>query len=503
MVLLTAGPAYGDSLNFASLHSILERRNLGTVEELIGALPYEQRSRYALVFDSRSLQEASFENPRVILFGPDARFIVTFNGSPAQRGFRTVETMEFDAATREFHLHELQFPAQPAGTGVVVASEADPPRCARCHGTPPRPVWDTFPLWPGAYGERYGASLSRREREGLSLFLAQRALHPRYRYLLHASRFADPRTFRPTAVDQYSGIAPEPPNAELSGLLDRLQFEAIAWKLIRQPAFAAYQYALLGVADNACRPLADFYPEGRWRSERTAFERFARNTNQVNALQARLKAARIAVRSTASAAPLQAMLNTLLALRFVAESALRISTQDWTLALETDTYDFTTPPSAARPLRDTLLAAVAARDSAVGALSAFTTSSDGDRYCSYLKRRSRALLSQATTVQTADVTLAPPANVPGMRPGARPAALQLCVNCHETGVGPPIPFSDPAQLTRQLRLPMAPHGTLIDAIRYRLSAAAGARRMPLGLNLPDGDRQALEAYFATLAGSAN
>ncbi|MGH8133275.1 MAG: hypothetical protein ACRETG_04515 [Steroidobacteraceae bacterium] len=44
---------------------------------------------------------------------------------------------------------------------------------------------------------------------------------------------------------------------------------------------------------------------------------------------------------------------------------------------------------------------------------------------------------------------------------------------------------------------------LIDEIRYRLSAAAGARRMPLGANLPDGDRHALEAYFTALAGSAN
>src|SRR2546429_5968267 len=33
-----------------------------------------------------------------------------------------------------------------------------------------------------------------------------------------------------------------------------------------------------------------------------------------------------------------------------------------------------------------------------------------------------------------------------------PAALQLCINCHETGVAPPLPFSDPAELARQLRL---------------------------------------------------
>lgn len=508
LLALPAGAASADNFNFASLQSLIASRDIGTIEELIAALPEAQRSRYALVFDSRSLQDASPENPRVILYGPDARLVLTFNGNAAQRGFRVVETLEFEGVSGEFRLRELAFPERPRGASGVVLSETDPPRCLRCHGTPPRPVWDTFPLWPGAYGERYGASLSARERAGLTRFLARQPAHPRYRSLLGAARFADPRTFRPSAASQYSSVTPEPPNAELAGDLSDLQLQALAARLVGQPAFAAYRYALLGVADNGCSPLADFYPESLWHSQREAFERFARDTARANARQAQLKAARAT--AAPGAAP-SAAVNTLLPLRFLAETALRLPTQDWTLALETATFDFTRPPSPSRPLREALLAAIAPGDRTLATLSYSVTSADGDRYCSYLKRRSVAALSGPGS--GAPGTSAPPAPAGLAGGGAAaatgsgatvpPAALQLCVNCHETGPGPLIPFSRPATLARELRERPAPHGTLLEEIHYRLAAGAGAHRMPLGVNLADAERQELDAYFATLASSAN
>ena len=518
-LLGAAPPGQAAGFNYASLQSLLSRQDIGSVEELIAALPAAQRNRYALVFESRSLQGASPENPRVILYGPDARFIVTFSGSPAQRGFRVVETMEFDDDSKEFRLRELLFPERAAGPDKVVVSEVNPQRCTRCHGAPPRPVWDTFPLWPGAYGERYRATLSARERAGLAAFLALQPKHPRYGELLDVKRFADPQTFRSSALTQYAGIPEEPPNAELSVYLGRLQSQSIARQLVRQPAFELYRYALLGLADTACGRLADFYPDALWRTQRHGLERFARDTAATNARQAQLKAARAASGGGAAvAADGGTSDNSLMQLRFVAESALGIATQNWTLALEKGTYDFTMPSLPAQPLRETLLAEVAARDAAVRDLSLYRTSSDGDRYCSYLKRRSRAALTPAE--DGAQGVIAPDPTSPLARAGAapaigalanapaaasitRPAALQLCVNCHETGVAPQVPFSSPAQLMQQLRVRPSAHGTLIDEIRFRLSAAAGAQHMPLGLNLSDADRESLEAYFAALAASSN
>ena len=509
-LLCAAPPGQAAAFNFASLQSLLSQQDIGSVEELIAALPPVQRNRYALVFESRSLQGASPENPRAILFGPDARFIVTFNGSPAQRGFRVVETMEFDDESQEFRLRELLFPERAAGADKVVVSEVNPERCARCHGAPARPVWDTFPLWPGAYGERYRAKLSARERAGLAAFLALQATHARYSGLLGVKRFADPQTFRSSALSQYAGIPAEPPNAELAIYLSRLQAQSIARQLARQPAFELYQYALLGLADNACGRLADFYPDALWRTQQHGFERFARDTSVTNARQAQLKAARAATGGGAAVAADSATRdNALLQLRFVAESALGVSTQDWTLALERGSYDFTPPPAPAQPLRETLLAEVATRDAAVLDLSRYSTSSDGDRYCSYLKRRSRTALTPSNDSAQGVVALhqtSPLARVdaaPAAGTIARPAALQLCVSCHETGVAPLLPFSDPRQLTQQLRVRPSAHGALLDEIHFRLSAAAGAQHMPLGLNLSDADRDSLEAYFAALAASSN
>ena len=511
-LLGAARPGQAAGFDFASLQSLLSHQDIGSVEELIAALPAAQRNRYALVFESRSLQGASPENPRVILYGPDARFIVTFNGSPAQRGFRAVETMEFEDASKEFRLRELLFPERAAGPEKVVVSEVNPQRCTRCHGAPPRPLWDTFPLWPGAYGERYRATLSARERAGLAAFLALQPTHPRYGELLDVKRFADPQTFRSSALTQYAGIPAEPPNAELSVYLGRLQSQSIARQLVRQPAFDLYRYALLGLADNACGRLADFYPDSLWRTQRSGFERFARDSAASNARQARLKAARAAFSGAAGAVDRTTGDNALVQLRFVAESALGISTRSWTLALERGTYDFTMPPLPAQPLRETLLAEVATRDATIRDLSLYWTSSDGDRYCSYLKRRSRTALSStdgadgvlapdaaATPAGAAAAPTVTAANAPAAATIARPAALQLCVSCHETGMAPPLPFSSPTQLMQQLRVRPSAHGTLIDEIRFRLSSAAGAQHMPLGLNLSDAERESLEAYFAGLA----
>ena len=505
LLVLAASAARADNFNFASLEALLRTHDAGTVEELLAALPEAQRHNYALVFDSRSLQEASFESPRVILYGPDARFVLTFNGAAAQRGFRLVETLEFDVATREFRMRELEFPERPGGAAAVRISQVDPERCTRCHGSPPHPVWDSFPLWPGAYGERYGSTLSEPERAGLERFLAQQPGHPRYRQLLDIARYVDARTFRAGAGAQYSAAVREPPNAELSADLGNLQFEAIAARLTRQPAFAAWRYALLGVADGGCAPLSDFYPDTLWRTQRPAFERFAHDTARGNAEEAQLKAQRLA---SGAAAPAPAGSDTLLPLRFVAESALGIPTRSWTLALESGTYDFTRPPSATLPLRTSLLATIAPGDRTLEMLSYSATPADGDRYCSYLKRRSRAALAGATGTVTGTVAPRPPSLAAHEPPtdsasGEPPAVLKVCVSCHETGVAPPIPFSDPRLLAQQLRGRAAPHGTLYDELRFRLSADAGAHRMPLGLNLADAERQALDAYFAALAGSAN
>src|SRR6266700_7190712 len=109
LALALAEPAPAGDFSFDSLNQVIAARHVGSVEELLAVLPEDLRAHYSLVFSSRSLQDASFEHPRAVLFGANAQLILTFNGDPSQHGFEALETMEFDASANRFLFREITF----------------------------------------------------------------------------------------------------------------------------------------------------------------------------------------------------------------------------------------------------------------------------------------------------------------------------------------------------------------------------------------------------------
>lgn len=121
---------------------------------------------HTLVYDSLSVQQASFEEPRAIVFGPDAKFVFSFNGHPNMRGGAAFETMEFDEVKGEFQFREIVFKKQvshdelseytPGRTESqnqnVIWTKANTDRCTQCHGENPSPIFETYFIWPGFYG---------------------------------------------------------------------------------------------------------------------------------------------------------------------------------------------------------------------------------------------------------------------------------------------------------------------------------------------------------------
>ena len=250
-----AGSASAGEFAFESLNQVIAAGHVNSVEGLLAALPRDLLIHYSLVFSSRSLQDASFENPRAVLFGSDAQFILTFNGDPSQHGFDAVETMEFDAHANRFIFREITFSPDEAQPTVKI-SDPNPARCVACHDRPARPIWDVPPAWPGVYGERYGAGLSALELKGLRRFLAAQASHPRYRYLLGAAALADRDTYVANSRAAYNGVAVDPPNARLSAHLAAFNVRSILSELAAQPGFASYLYALLASAGSSCGAVA-------------------------------------------------------------------------------------------------------------------------------------------------------------------------------------------------------------------------------------------------------
>jgi hypothetical protein len=224
-------------LDFQTFLGRIKASRASTVAEALEAL-HKTHSAYmtvhTLVYDSLSLQEASFLEPRAVVFGPEADFIFTFNGGTHQRGGYGIETMQFNPVTAEFEFREIEFKKELAPDeqeellhedvdfedARIKVSKKNPTRCTQCHGTPPQPNWDTYYFWPGVYGSNddlltslfdrsevasnpnyegfgldkiFGHSQGRtlklaegavdREVEGFKKHIAARSQHPRFRWL--------------------------------------------------------------------------------------------------------------------------------------------------------------------------------------------------------------------------------------------------------------------------------------------------------------------------------
>jgi len=480
---------------FEALRNDIIAGQVGSVEQLLPLLSYTMRSRFVLVFDSRSVQEASPANPRVLLFGSDAGFVVSFNGEAQQRGFDAVETMEFDAASATYTFREIRFPDRAAGAKAQVEfSQVNPARCAVCHGAPAHPIWDAFPLWPGVYGERYQRALSAPEAAGLAQFAQAQGAHLRYRYL----QGFDVEGFRgqlaPTQQRRYSGTVEEPPNAVLSGLFGRLAVSVIEHEVKASARFGDYRYALLWSLHPGCGAVTEALPAALLASYAPDFAPFARGRKTESRLQALHKLQRAASGGDGPLlAPEDAALD---AFRYLAEQGLGLSTRHWTLALEQDNQDLAMQVPIAPQLETHLLASVADDDPKLLELRAAAQLSSDGKYCARLRRLSLEALKRPQWAAAGDSRreAALPATV------VRPAGIGRCVACHVSApVGPPIPFDDPDALSDQLRSRASSHGTLLDEVVFRLSPQAGNHRMPLDAVISIEEESALRQYFQSLA----
>jgi hypothetical protein len=488
--------ALPDAFDFESLRALIDRTGAGGVEAVVAGLPEDLRSQYTLVFASRSLQGASWSNPRAVLFGSAARLVITFNGEPSQRGYSALETMEFSAAANRFLFREISFATRSAGYDVRI-SDPNPARCAACHGDPARPIWDSAPLWPGVYGERYGSGLSGRELQGMKAFLALQASHARYRHLAGAGALAERETYVASSRTRYAGGAVEPPNARFSALLATYNVRAILSQLAAQPAFAAHLDLLVAASDTGCGALEDFYPDVMRIALAVDYKEFAAAARAADRRQLIAKSARHDGRGSAHSELVAA--SDLTPLRYVVERDLGVSTQRWTLALEKGSFDLSAP-AGTLTLAEALRARLSRADTTLADAAAYRSFGTADKYCAHLRRASVDSLNAWYASHQPPVMVsraADPATLSGTIP--QPPLVKRCAACHGGDVAPDIPFTDPMVLAPRLIAGGYPHGRLLDEILFRLAPEAGADRMPRGMNIDPEERQALERYFIAVA----
>ena len=169
---------------------------IGSVENILSWIERPYFSNYALVYRSRSLQgphRVDYLNPRAIVYGTDQGFnlpnlIMAFNGSSAQPGFNSLEMMELNVNAPSieglFNFFEVEFPGS-GSPGPIRVSAFNPPKCIRCHGSPAKPVFDSYPFWPGVFGSmRFPTPhVINLESTHYSNFISRAARHSRYQFL--------------------------------------------------------------------------------------------------------------------------------------------------------------------------------------------------------------------------------------------------------------------------------------------------------------------------------
>ncbi|MGZ3691010.1 MAG: hypothetical protein ACXVAX_05890, partial [Pseudobdellovibrio sp.] len=132
------------------------QKSVSTPGEFIAQLPEELRKNFTFVHTSRSphREEANYDYPRIILFSDDARIVLAFETNPTSPGYHMVELLRFNDREQNFELRaSILGPAPNTFQGLVGKNwEPNPQACLKCHGSDVRPIFDSYPLWPGFYG---------------------------------------------------------------------------------------------------------------------------------------------------------------------------------------------------------------------------------------------------------------------------------------------------------------------------------------------------------------
>jgi hypothetical protein len=241
-----------------------------SISELIPLLPAELRRNFTFVYDSRSPFRSSIspDYPRVILFTDDARLVLTFIGDEQKPGADLLEILSFDDRAAGFEPKSYLLPvAQRRNEQLSPAAT----NCGQCHGADPRPIFDSYPLWPGFYGSVYDTFSRDRlgvvEEKRYRHFLATSAQAGVYRDLMFSkgspvSPYLDPRRLANGTLRIDYRTMTFLPNARLGMALTELNRKRIYRKLAAGANFAAREKQLLAELLE-CKGAADPAPEAQ------------------------------------------------------------------------------------------------------------------------------------------------------------------------------------------------------------------------------------------------
>lgn len=530
---------------FELVQGLIEKCDLRDFDSLLPLLPKTYRSKTVLMHDSRSQQSASLELPRAVIYGQDASFILTFTGDPSKPDYQQIEMIQFrdTKSTKgkpEFDFRKVTFPAKGSSEKAIV-SEKNPAECLTCHRDPPRPNWDSYPLWPGAFGAT--EDLGQWEVKALNAFAETRKRHPRYK---HVS--AETKRNSSNEIEVAGPL-------ELTQHLHLKMQQVIAARIKAAPAYPTYRFALMGQLigcpgwPEKYIPASELNLRGHKSTTAKSYATVSEETQRkLAAYSDGLKTRHGAIvrkrgtepdRRRPVSAPGNFDYFQAAQFRYLVEQKLGLEIKDWSLARDPDAYAFVSPilyfhdleriffddvkkdapelvklrKQRIQEMRSTYLDE-SSYDSFYGDSYGprIDVAGSGGKYCEVLEKRSQAAF--AKPARKADCAECGKRGAPVTEAAklggsltrvetkieeASPLALldDKCSHCHTSGAYA-IPFDDPVKLAQALKKPGYPRGTLAQEIVHRLKST-GSDRMPQDDDLEPGESERIACLVGMLA----
>lgn len=185
-----------EMLSVQGIYDYVLAHDIDNVSDLLAALPASMGGSFVLMEDSRSRHLSDLDHPRVIMYGLDARFIMSAGGVPEDPLYEVIEMAELDEQSGQWIFRALEFDSDPPTLGDSDAS------CQGCHGRPVRPIWGNYPDWPGAFGANENA-LTGPQSEALSAMHQTQSASERYHHL----QLPDGSLYLPSRAYGYANTA--------------------------------------------------------------------------------------------------------------------------------------------------------------------------------------------------------------------------------------------------------------------------------------------------------
>ncbi len=231
-----------------------------TLEEWLPLLPLELRSNFTFVYQSRSphgdLGEKAVDalHPRIILFSNDGKMTLAFNGNPEKPGYQTVEMIQYLDHDARFEFSKHFFPeARKSASKEALLEEGkpNPASCLKCHGADPRPISDSYPLWPGFYGSvRDTFPKNSPELPWYKKFLKEESHKGPYQFLnwpegTSVPPYLDPKDYNSQSKEGAIAKLKYLPNTRLGMAWTELNRKRIQRKLEASPFYKSFRYPLV------------------------------------------------------------------------------------------------------------------------------------------------------------------------------------------------------------------------------------------------------------------